>query len=64
MRRTCRVACAVLLAAVSPTPAEGQESPIDRGVWLVAGTGRINGTHDLEDETVEPPDAPAAFPVA
>jgi hypothetical protein len=43
--------CAVLLAVASPPRAEGQESPLDRGVWLVGGTGRVYGTHDLDDDT-------------
>jgi hypothetical protein len=51
MRRACGATCAVLLAVASPTRAQGQESPLDRGVWLVGGTGRIYGMHDLDDDT-------------
>jgi hypothetical protein len=43
--------CAVLLAVASPAGAQAQESPLDRGVWLVGGIGRIYGTHDLDEDT-------------
>jgi len=52
MRGACGAAtCAVLLAVALPAQVEGQESPLDRGVWLVGGSGRIYGAHDLDDDT-------------
>ena len=52
MRKACSVAtCAVLLAVVSPTRAETQASPLERGVWLIAGTGRIYNHRDIDDDS-------------
>ena len=39
-------ACAVMFALVSPPSAASQASPLERGVWLVGGTGRIYETRD------------------
>ena len=43
--------CAVLLAVAAPARAEAQASPLDRGVWLIAGTGRIYHDRDIEDDS-------------
>lgn len=52
MRRICRAAtCAVLLAVISPARADSQASPLERGVWLIGGTGWIYETHDIDDDS-------------
>lgn len=49
LRRTICVAM-VLLAAAAPA-AGAQTSAVDRGVWLVGGTGRIYGHRDVGNDS-------------
>ena len=51
MRRASAVSLCAVLMVVSPTPGESQASPLERGVWLIAGTGRIYETHDIDDDS-------------
>lgn len=44
-------ACAVMFALASPPSAASQASPLDRGVWLVGGTGRIYESHDMDEDS-------------
>jgi hypothetical protein len=44
-------AFAVMFALVSLPSAASQASPLERGVWLVGGTGRIHETHDIDGDS-------------